>query len=256
MSRYRLIGIDLDGTLLGHDGTVSDANLAAIAAAHEAGVTVVPCTGRAWRESQMATHAFGDVGVFVTGAVVNDLQTGLSLDLAVIEPHLAMALVEQLHDLPEAVFILHERNLTGYDYLVTGRGALTRSTQLWFQNTGAVVRFVDHPDLDDLHHALRVGMVAPSHRVATVKQRVADHLHDRVNWHSFEAIAGAGEEEGVHVLEIFAGDVDKWRGMQWIAQQNDIADDAIAYIGDRHTGHCDESGVAHAIEQLLSGKWD
>ena len=147
MSRYRLIGIDLDGTLLGHDGTVSDANLAAIAAAHEAGVTVVPCTGRAWRESQMATHAFGDVGVFVTGAVVNDLQTGLSLDLAVIEPHLAMALVEQLHDLPEAVFILHERNLTGYDYLVTGRGALTRSTQLWFQNTGAVVRFVDHPDL-------------------------------------------------------------------------------------------------------------
>jgi hypothetical protein len=285
VSRYQLIGIDLDGTLLSSDGTISQINVNAIAKARQAGVLVIPCTGRALRESQFAMHAFDRLGVFVTGAVINDLKTGCSLDLAVIEPHLAMTLIEQLYDLPEAVFVLHERSLTGYDYMVTGRGELMRSTQAWFQMTDSVVRFVNHPSLEDLHHALRVGVVAPSKRVAEVEKQITSQLKSQVNLHSFEAIAGAGAKDGVHVLEIFAGDVDKWRGIQWVAQQNDIADDAIAFIGDqvndlppiraaacgiamgnaedvvkdaadRHTSCCDENGVAHAIDQLLSGVWD
>lgn len=283
--RYQLIGIDLDGTLLPASGVVSDANVAAIAAARQAGVTVVPCTGRAWRESQMATHAFDRIGIFVTGAVINDLKTGRSLDLAVIEPHLVMTVVRQLYDLPEAVFILHERSLSGYDYLVTGRGKLTGSTKAWFQMNDSIVRFVDDPQPDDLHHALRVGVVAPSRRVAAIERQLRETFENKVNTHSFQAVASVGSEDGIHVLEIFSGDVDKWRGLQWIAHEHDIADDRIAFIGDeindlpairragcgiamgnaqavikdaadRHTGDCDDDGVAGAIDKLLTGAWD
>lgn len=48
---YRLIALDLDGTLLGPDGHVSGANRAAVARARQAGVEVVLATGRSWQES-------------------------------------------------------------------------------------------------------------------------------------------------------------------------------------------------------------
>src|SRR5215469_7045435 len=42
----RLIAVDMDGTLLGDTGQVSPRNLAALLAAHAAGVEVVIATGR------------------------------------------------------------------------------------------------------------------------------------------------------------------------------------------------------------------
>lgn len=42
----RMIAVDMDGTLLGPDGRVSERNLAAIKAAESAGVRVVVATGR------------------------------------------------------------------------------------------------------------------------------------------------------------------------------------------------------------------
>ena len=49
-----MIGIDLDGTLLDAHGNVSSVNREAIERAIDAGVIVVPCTGRGWSESRMA----------------------------------------------------------------------------------------------------------------------------------------------------------------------------------------------------------
>ncbi|MCU1689897.1 MAG: hydrolase, partial [Jatrophihabitantaceae bacterium] len=46
---FRLIGSDLDGTLLSHDEVISDGNLAALRRAQDAGVPVVFATGRPTR---------------------------------------------------------------------------------------------------------------------------------------------------------------------------------------------------------------
>ncbi|MEE1056861.1 MAG: Cof-type HAD-IIB family hydrolase [Acutalibacteraceae bacterium] len=45
--KYKLIAIDLDGTLLNDDKEISDKNMNAILCAIENGILVVPCTGRA-----------------------------------------------------------------------------------------------------------------------------------------------------------------------------------------------------------------
>ncbi|MFW6060966.1 MAG: HAD family hydrolase, partial [Phycisphaeraceae bacterium] len=177
--KYRLIGIDLDGTLLNSRGRISDANRAAIAAAQDAGVLVVPCTGRGWREAYLPLRDVPslELGVFITGAMVAEIATGQSVDFAVIEPHLALALVEQLRREPEAVLVYREPALAGHDYLVTGEGELTANTEWWFQATGANVHFQRHVTADDLHHALRVGMVASGERLPTLSQQVEQAFH-------------------------------------------------------------------------------
>lgn len=285
--RYKMIAIDLDGTLLGRRGRASQANLQALARAQDAGVMVVPCTGRAWRESQavLAKLTTSGPGVFVTGAVVGDIQTGQSLDMAAIEPNLAMELVRYLENQPEAVLVCRESQLCGHDYLVTGQGSLSPNTQWWFEATGATVHFQKNLTPDDLHHTLRVGIVADSDRVPPVCRQIESAFADRVLTHSFPAVQLPDPSRSVHVLEVFAAGVDKWRGLQWIARERGIEPHQIAAIGDQIndvamiqnagcgvamanaiepvkavadyvTLDCEQDGVAHAIDQLLAQRWE
>lgn len=284
--RYQLLAIDLDGTLLDDRGRVSEANRKAIAAAREAGAMVVPCTGRGWRESHAILRDVPelDTGVFVTGAVVAEVATGRSIDFSVIEPHLAHELVEHLRREPEAVLVYREAQIVGHDYLVTGEGTLTPETQWWFQMSGANVHFQRHVAADDLHHALRVGMVAGSDRLPTLTQRIAERFDGRIQMHHFPTTAGDAGSGDAHVLEIFADGVDKWRGLRWLAEAYEVSPDRIAAIGDqvndvsmvrgaacgiamgnavgplrdvadRVTEPNTEDGVARAIGRLLEGEW-
>ncbi len=288
--RYRMICIDLDGTLLNSQGSISDSDLRAVEAAVHAGVRVVPCTGRAWCESRHVLRDFpasprSDTGVFVTGAAVSDLADGRTLDLCVMDPHLVLELVEHLRDLPEAVLVCSDANLTGHDYLVTGNGQVTANTQWWFEMTGTTVRHCTDPSLEDLRHTLRVGLVAAGPRMSQTSRRVSDAFGRRVAVHHFEAVQKPDPDQTVHILEVFPAGVDKWRGLTWLAQKDGIQPGQIVAIGDelndvamleqagcgvamanateaavcaanRMTRSCDDGGVAHAIESLLAGRWD
>jgi hydroxymethylpyrimidine pyrophosphatase-like HAD family hydrolase len=283
---YRLLGIDLDGTLLDDAGKVSRENKAALARAHDAGLMVVPCTGRAWHESNFVLRGLPGIhlGVFITGACVANIADGQSVDLALIEPHLAHQVVGVLADEPEAVLVFRESAMAGHHYLVTGNGELTDNTRWWFEVTGAGVHFMRNPGPKDLHHTLRVGMVAPGSRIKSLERKVTEALGDRVQVHSFAALKRADESETVAVLEVFAGGAHKWRGLSWVAQQHGIEPGQVATIGDevndvamlRHAG-CGiamgnaaavareaadrvtlpntQHGVAHAIDRLLAGEW-
>ncbi len=281
-----MIGLDLDGTLLNTEGQISPENVAAIGRAQDAGVMVVPCTGRSWKEStrQLVDYPNPGLGIFTTGAMIADIQSGQSVDLAMIEPHVSMQIIEKLRDLPEAVLILTDRHITGYDYLVTGNGTLTHNTQWWFGQTQIVTHFKTDITLDDLHHALRVGMVANGPRAMAASKEIEKRLGSQVNMHCFEAVHQPDPSQCVFILEVFGASVDKWRGLKWLARQEQIEPDQIVMIGDEindvaaitqagcgiamgnaidavkaaanhHTLSCDEHGVAYAIDQLLAGQW-
>ncbi|MEM9419118.1 MAG: Cof-type HAD-IIB family hydrolase [Planctomycetota bacterium] len=284
--KYDLIALDLDGTLLGPNHTVSLENRRAIADAQEAGVLVVPCTGRGWRES---LNALGDVpglpvGVFNTGAVVVEMDSGHAVDLADIEPHLTLELIEFMRDLPQAVLVFQEHGRTGRDFLVTGDGEITDNTQRWFKMNNLLVAENRHPTPEDLHHSLRVGVVATGRAAFDVEEQLVERFANRVDLHCFAGVPTAKAEDAVFIVEVFAKGVNKWRGLSWIADQRGISADRIATIGDeindlamlehaglgvamanavpraaekadRHTLSHAEDGVAHAIRKMLDGAW-
>jgi len=283
---YRLLAIDLDGTLLCPEGKVSPENLHAIAKAKVAGLTVVPCTGRGWREAHYVLEQVPDLGlgIFVTGAAITDVSTGTTKHHTAIDPQTVFDLVDFLKNEPQAVLAYREPNRAGHDYLVTGHGELTPNSQWWFDFTGAVVKENRTPAVDDLQHTLRVGMVAPGSQVPGVLERVNEQFADRVEAHAFAAVQSPDPEEAVYILEVFAPGVDKWHGLSWVADQMDIGPEQVAVIGDeindlamlqaagcaiamdnavdaakQHAAYItkrnDDHGVAHAIDQILHGHW-
>ena len=284
--RYRMLGIDLDGTLFDSNARISRHNRDAVTEAQRAGVLCVPCTGRGWIESKAALADLSGLGsgVFVGGAAVVDVGTGQSIDLAAFEPHVALEVVKYLDDLPEAVLVFRDANLVGHDYLITGQGELSDNTRWWFQNNNIRVYRQRRVTEDDLHHALRIGCVAGRKRIAEISARVHQRMGDLVFIQNFEGVQKPDPDQSIHILEIFATGVDKWRGLDWIAQRQDIDPSQIAVIGDQindvamlQAAGCgiamanatdqvkqaadhitlanDEDGVAHAIERLLAGDW-
>lgn len=107
MTDVRLFASDLDGTLLRSDGTVSEASRAALAAAEQAGLTVVFVTGRPARWVHEVADATGHTGVAVlaNGAVIYDLHTETVLESFPIDEAVLADITAILRrEIPEVTF--------------------------------------------------------------------------------------------------------------------------------------------------------
>ncbi|MCC6554578.1 MAG: HAD family phosphatase [Polyangiaceae bacterium] len=88
MSHCRIIALDLDGTLLRHDGSIDPADVAAIHAARRAGVLVVIATGRLVNGAMHALRSLPVDGPLVCadGRLVACARTGAHLADLEFEP--------------------------------------------------------------------------------------------------------------------------------------------------------------------------
>lgn len=285
--RYRLLGIDLDGTLFDSTGRLPRANIEAIRRAEAAGMVVALCTGRGWKESRSAVEALEHRGplVLANGALISEPDTGRTLHRAVIEPHLSRPVVDHLAAMDEAVLILLDPAESERDYLVVQPQNLTDNTRWWFEYVGATWREVERATEEDLHHAVRVGIVGPASRMPGVQSSLERRFGEQVFVQHFMAVASsAADGEAIHVLEVFAPGVNKWAALRMVAEDHGIAASAVAAVGDhindvemirgagcgiamanavdavhavadRRTASNDEAGVAAAIDRLLGGTW-
>ena len=112
----RLIAFDLDGTLLDDQKRLPPENRAALQAAREAGILLVPATGRILKA---LPDWFTELGlfryfIFANGAEIYDLQEEKSLHRACIAPALAAETCRYMDELPVL-----------YDCYRDGRGYMT-----------------------------------------------------------------------------------------------------------------------------------
>lgn len=284
--KYRLIAIDLDGTLLQPDQNIHPRALAAIAAAQAMGVMVVPCTGRSWRESVGALRPLAGIreGVFCTGAVLADMPSGRTLERRNLPPAISRRILAALHHERDAVLAFTDADATGHEYFVTGKGKLTDNTRAWFRQTD--IRHVERETLEDheLDPILRISMVTDEANAFRWGNFFEAEHAEHVEVHAFEAMRRSAPEEPVYLFELFAKEVSKWDGLKRLAGRHGIAHHEIAVIGDeindlpmlrhatcsvamangvpaakkaakRETLANTEGGVGYAIERMLAGEW-
>src|SRR3954464_4831880 len=118
-AKYRLIAIDLDGTLMSPAGHVTPRGTEAIRKALDAGLLVCFATGRNWTESRTILHAVEhyDSAVFVGGAMVVDTKREVVLHRMMMQADLARELSAHLESHGHAVLALQDTDAAGFDYL-------------------------------------------------------------------------------------------------------------------------------------------
>ena len=227
--RYRMIAIDLDGTLLSPAGEVTPRAKQAVRKALDAGLLVCFATGRNWTESKTVLEAVEhyDSAVFVGGAMVVDTKREVVLHRTMMQPDLARELCGHMEAAGHAVLALQDTHAAGFDYLVTADVAVNEPTAHWMRVTAAkivpVPRLGDHPH----DHTIRVGIVAPPAEAAKVRWSLNERFADRIVSHSLFVPA-----YDVEVLEVFDPAVNKWEGVKLVAERHGIRQSEIVAIGD------------------------
>ena len=238
---YRLIALDLDGTLLSPTGEVTPRARAAVHACLGAGYVVCFATGRNHTESRAVIDAVGhfDAAVFVGGATVVDTRTGLTLHRTAIDPALAAdvcAFVESLGHAPIAMQDAPPPDDDGgaakIDYYLGTAVAPHAEFLGWSESKNLghrpEPRLGDPDHAGEVHaHTVRIGVICALSDGPSVRGELKERYGDRLYLHGIRV-----HYADVEVIEIFDPSVNKWAGIRTVAEARGITGDQIIAVGD------------------------
>lgn len=106
MSFPKIVAMDMDGTVVHHDGTITARTLSALELAHSRGARLVFATGRPPRWMQIVSDIPGaEVAICGNGAIVYDLKAQRVVHSTLLSPTAAAIVVDRLRQaLPKATF--------------------------------------------------------------------------------------------------------------------------------------------------------
>lgn len=226
---YRMIVIDLDGTLLLPDGSVTARTAQAVRSAASAGYRICFATGRSLTESRDILHQVGVLTecVFVGGAMVIDTRSEQTLHHTAMHPVLAADVCRTFESLGHAALAMVDICQQGVDYLITGAIATHPATNRWLARLNMSVRYV--PSLADFQHdsTLRVAICCSIGDSTTLMPVLREHYGHRTMLHNL-LVPGMDCE----VLEVFDPAVSKWNAVMQIAEMHGVKAEQIIAIGD------------------------
>ena len=230
VDRFELLAVDVDGTLVTSDNRLCEANRSALHEAHEAGMTVCLCTGRALNETRAVIEQIGldlDAGVFVFGAIVSRLPEGRTLVRTTLSEPLATRLVRSFQAQDYPVLALYDPTTAGIDYRFVDGERNRDWCERWLEMARARVERIDDWEPID-SEPVRLGVIAQPDQIdETVAALKRDFTPEEVKFNAIHA-----PNYGLHVVECFAPAVNKWYGLTRLADQLGIDPSRIAAIGD------------------------
>lgn len=280
--RYKLLAVDLDGTLIGADQTPLPGAIDALADAEAAGLRVCLATGRAFRETigvwrRLRLRPPHQPLVLVGGALVAEPDTGRTLYQRTIPRELAWRCGEAFLERGHSAVAIVDAWRHGVEYYLAESADGEDVAQRWFSKMQVQVRRVRRlSDAKEMPDPLRVSaLVAPDEAdplAAALASRFAGELH-------VQAIFLPNY--GVKVVEALVPRANKWAALRYVAQGLRLGPGEIAAIGDdvndlpmiagaglgaamphapdavrAAADHVASSGVAAFVRDILSGGLD
>jgi Cof subfamily protein (haloacid dehalogenase superfamily) len=217
LAHVRLVATDLDGTLLDPHGDVTPRTTKAVAAAREAGIHVVPVTGRPpqamWHLADQA--GLGPFGVCSNGAALVDIDTRSVLEVETIAGDIADGLVDLLRsEVPGIVLACDD-----LDYFIYEPGFFPSPVD-WDE---------EMREVDDIRASVRAGCVkliarSPGHSAPELIEFLEDHLAELAHVTT----------SGLDWVDIGAVHVSKAYALQRLCDRLGVHLSEVVAIGDNH----------------------
>ena len=228
--RYRLLALDVDGTLLDPAGELRSAVQEAVIAVQQCGLRVILCTGRRFRTARPLAQALQLDGPLVVhnGALVKDLASGQTLQQRYMSAdmyHQALALLRRLSAPMVYVDAFHEN----VDILTEPVERAHPFQREYLEDQLAHCRIVD-----DMASPLSYGMVllsimADGASLQVLRTVVEQTLGARGRVHLLMNKNYQG-----YILEVLQAGVSKWQALHELAAQQGITPAEIIAVGDDH----------------------
>lgn len=273
----RLLALDIDGTLLDQQFQISARNLAALRAAHEAGIHIMLATGR---RHEYALPIAQELGIPVSlissnGALVRS-SSGESFHADRLPAATAVKIILHMDQYRGNAVLTFDRQ--GQDALVLERiDELSRSIARWIEKNSGHIRYVvplETALTEDPIQAMYCGSVARM-------QAAQEHLARADFYGEITVLRTQYDYRDLCILDILNRNCTKGHALRRWAEHHGIAPEQVMAIGDNYndlemlefaglpvimgnaaddlkqrgwmvTASNTESGVAEAVERILS----
>ena len=227
---YRLLALDVDGTLLDPAGELRPAVRDAVIATQQRGLRVVLCTGRRFRTARPLAQALQLDGPLVVhnGALVKDLASGQTLQQSYIAAemyHPALALLRRLSTPMMYVDAFHEN----VDILTEPMERAHPFQREYLADQLAHCRIVDDIASPLAHGVLMLSIMADGTNLQALQPVVKQTMGTRGRVHLL-----VNKNYQGYILEILHAKVSKWQALQQLAAQQGITPEEIIAVGDDH----------------------
>jgi len=225
---YRLLALDVDGTLLDPAGELRSAVQEAVIAVQQRGLRVVLCTGRRFRTARPLAQALQLDGPLVVhnGALVKDLASGQTLQQSYIAAemyHPTLALLRRLSTPMMYVDAFHEN----VDILTEPMERAHPFQREYLADQLAHCRIVDDIASPLAHGVLMLSIMADGTNLQALRPVVEQTMGTRGRVHLL-----VNKNYQGYILEILQAGVSKWQALQQLAAQQGITPEEIIAVGD------------------------
>ena len=270
----RLIGIDIDGTLLDSNGLMPDANCTAIHQAVDAGVHVALATGRSYPFARpVAQRLPQSISLIVSNGAVERAMDGATFVRRLLDRGMARQVLDTTRRHRHATALVFDRDFDRQVVYETMDWEHPGRQRYWSRNHSHIAQSIPLEDalIEDPIQVMYNGGVEEM-------RALFDGLRADVSGCSIQLT------EYVHrdfsLVDVTSVDATKGRALAWRAEQLGVARDEVMAIGDNFndaemlefaghpvvmgnaveglrsrgwhvTGHQDEAGVAQAIERFV-----
>ncbi len=224
----RLLGLDLDGTLLDPGGQLQASVRAAVDRVRARGVEVVLCTGRRFRTALPIAKALGLAGPIVisNGGLVKEIASAQTRHQSCLDANVYTELLHAMREHgPPLVYIDGYHEAT--DFLTERVDDAHPFQREYLDDHGEFCRVV--PDLEKARPpgVLMMTTMADPHALDTLRDRVLGALGERVRTHSL-----INKNYRGNILEFFSPETSKWNALCQVAAELGVHQDEIAAVGD------------------------
>jgi HAD superfamily hydrolase (TIGR01484 family) len=242
----RLIGIDVDGTLLDSEGRLPDANRDAIHAAVAAGVHVALVTGRSYPFARPVANALpSSISLIVSNGAVERGMDGSTFARRLLDRHVARRVLHAMRDYRDATALVFDRDAEGQVVFETMDWEHPGRQKYWSRNNSHIAKSVplEAALTEDPIQVMFNGAVDVMRPLAELlrkdaRLRPASARQARVH------AASEGEvleysvlmTEYVHrdftLVDVTSPEATKGHALSWRADQMGLSRDEVMAIGD------------------------
>ncbi|GAA5647390.1 Cof-type HAD-IIB family hydrolase [Vibrio proteolyticus] len=222
---FKLIALDMDGTLLNSQKAISPRTKDAIAKARAAGVKVVLASGRPLEGMQDKLDELGISGdnefvLFYNGSMVKELGSGAIIHQKIIDGRAAKQVAKLAQELG-----LNTHAFSQIHGLITPK--TSEYTQVEASINGLPVTEIDFDTLEDDHPIVKAMIVAAPDKLTAAIKTLPQELHQ-----DFTIVQSAP-----FFLEFLNTGSNKGVGIQAIAEHLGIRSEEVICMGDAENDH-------------------
>lgn len=224
--QYKLLAVDLDGTLLARDGVPHASDRAALARLQAAGIPVTIVTGRLYSGSRHVAHDVGIKGPIacVDGSQIVDTRSDEEVFVRAIMAEAAAEVRDLLAEHGAAGF-LFAQDLIVHDAMGEPFAHYVRT---WSPRVEVVPRVTEHPHWEHERGVMAVVALGTTSQVLAIAGAVRERLAHAM----FVVDFPVARLSGMHALVARAAGATKGTAVEWLAAHHGCTPAEVVVVGD------------------------